>query len=99
MYDFHCNFIKTNFDANILFTDTNSFTYEIKSEDVYEEFLKYKHLFDFSEYQLKVFDLTNKKVIGKMKDVFKGIPINLIDSHRQKKDFYRFRRILIDSHK
>ena len=40
MYDFHCSFIKTNFDANILFTDTNSFTYEIKSEDVYEEFFK-----------------------------------------------------------
>ena len=76
MYDFHCNFIKTNFDANILFTDTDSFTYEIKSEDAYEEFFKYKHLFDFSEHQLNFFDLTNKKVIDKMKDVIKGIPIN-----------------------
>ena len=31
-----------------LFTDTDSLTYETKSEDVYEEFFKYKHLFDFS---------------------------------------------------
>ena len=39
MYDFHYNFIKKNFDAELLFTDTDSLTYEIKSEDVYEEFL------------------------------------------------------------
>ena len=39
MYDFHYNFIKKHFDAEFLFTDTDSLTYEIKSEDVYEEFL------------------------------------------------------------
>ena len=39
MYDFHDKFIKKEFDANLLFTDTGSFTYEFKSEDVYEEFL------------------------------------------------------------
>ena len=39
MYDFHYNFIKKNFNAKLLFTDTDSLTYEIKSEDVYEEFL------------------------------------------------------------
>ena len=37
MYDFHYNFIKKNFDAELLFTDTGSLTYEIKSEDVYEK--------------------------------------------------------------
>ena len=42
MYDFHYNFIKN--------TDTDSLAYEIKSEDVYEEFFKHKHLFDFSNY-------------------------------------------------
>ena len=30
MYDFHYNFIKQNFDANLLFTDTDRLTYEIK---------------------------------------------------------------------
>ena len=70
MYDFHYNFIKKHFDAELLFTDTDSLTYEIKSEDVYEEFFKHKHLFDFSNYpeDSKFFDPTNKKVISKMKD-------------------------------
>ena len=43
MYDFHNNFIKKHFDAKLLFTDTDSLTYEIKSEDVYEEFSKRKY--------------------------------------------------------
>ena len=38
MHDFHYSFIKKHFDAELLFTDTDSLTYEIKSEDVYEEF-------------------------------------------------------------
>ena len=36
MYDSHYNFIKKHFDAELLFTDTDSLTYEIKSENVYE---------------------------------------------------------------
>ena len=36
MYDFHYNFIKRNFDAELLFTDTDSLTYEKNSENVYE---------------------------------------------------------------
>ena len=58
----------------LLFTDTDSFTYEIKSEDVYEKFFKHKHLFDFSNYleDSKFFDPINKKVIGKIKEVFEG---------------------------
>ena len=36
------------FDAELLFTDTDGLIYEIKSEDVYEEFFKHKHLFDFT---------------------------------------------------
>ena len=50
MYDFHYNFIKKNFDAELLFTDKDSLTYEIKSKDVNEEFFKHKNLFDFSNY-------------------------------------------------
>ena len=72
MYDFHYNFIKKMFDAELLFIYKDSWTYEIKSEDVYHEFFKYKHLSDFSEYQSKFFDPAKKKVIGKMKDVYKG---------------------------
>ena len=74
IYDFHYNFIKKKFDAELLFTDTESLTYEIKSEDIYEKNFKHKHLFDFSNYpeDSKFFDSTNKKVIGKMKDVLEG---------------------------
>ena len=73
MFDFHYNFIKKHFDTELLFTDTDSVAYEIKS-DVYEEFFKHKHLFDFSNYpkDSKFFDETNKKVIGKMKDESEG---------------------------
>ena len=78
MYDFHYNFIKKNFDAELLFTDTDSLTYEIKSEDVYEELFKWKYLFDFSNYpkDSKFFDEKNKKVIGKMKDEFGGVIVD-----------------------
>ena len=74
MEDFHYNFIKNNFDAELLFTGTDSLTYEIKSEAVYEEVFKHKHLFDFCNYpeDSKFFDPTNKKVIGIMTEVFKG---------------------------
>ena len=46
----------------------------MKSEDVYEEFFKHKHLFDFGNHpkDSKFFDPTNKKVIGKMKNVSEG---------------------------
>ena len=66
--------LKKHFDAELLFTETDSLTYEIKLKDVYEEFFKHKHLFDFSNYpeDSKIFDPTNKKVIGKMKDESEG---------------------------
>ena len=41
MYDFHYNFIKRNFDVELLFTDTDSLTNEIKSENINEEFFKW----------------------------------------------------------
>ena len=72
MYDLHYNFIKKKFDGELLFTDIDSPTYEIKSENVYKEFFKWNDLFDFSYYSkdLTFFNETNKKVIGKKKDEF-----------------------------
>ena len=74
IYEFHHKYVKNKFDAKLLFIDTDSLGYEIKTEDVYEDFYQDKNLFDFSDYPLdsKFFDLVNKKVIGKMKDEFKG---------------------------
>ena len=69
MYEFHYKYIKRIFHAKLLFTDTDSLVCEIKTKDVYEDFYQ-----DKSEYPLnsKFFDPVNKKVIGKMKDEFKG---------------------------
>ena len=50
MHDFRYNFIKKNFDAILLFTNTDSLTYEMKSENVYEKLFKWKDLLDFSNY-------------------------------------------------
>ena len=74
MYEFHYTYIKNKFDAKLLFTDTDSLVYEIKTRDVYEDFYENKNLFDFSDYPLdsKFFDPDNKKFIGKIKDEFKG---------------------------
>ena len=66
--------LRINLMQKLLFTDTDSLVYEIQTEEVYEGFYGDKNLFDFSDYSLnsKFFDPANKKVIGKMKDEFKG---------------------------
>ena len=73
MYDFHSNFIKKYFDPELLFTDTDSLTHEIKSGDACKELFKHKHLFDFSNYpeDSKFFDPTNKKLLLKWKTSLK----------------------------
>ena len=74
IYDFHCIFIKKNFDAELFFTDTGNLTYQIKSEDAYEEFLSRSIcLNSVTIHKIqKFFALTNKKVIEKMKDASEG---------------------------
>ena len=74
MYEIHYKYIKSKSDAKLLLTDTDSLVYEIKTENGYDDFYQDKNLFDPSDYSLdlKFFDPTNKKVIGKMEDEFKG---------------------------
>ena len=57
----------------MLFIVKGSLTYELESENIYEEL--WKNLFDFSNYSKnsKFFNETDKKVIGKMKDEFGGV--------------------------
>ena len=76
MYDFHYNFIKKNSSAELLFTDTDSLTYEIKSSNIYDEFYKHKDLFDFSNYPKDSNFYDDKKVINKMKDEASGVIID-----------------------
>ena len=52
MYDFHYNYIKEKYGdrAGLLFTDTDSLTYEIEADDIYQDFLSDKDKFDNSNY-------------------------------------------------
>ena len=79
MYDFHYNYIKQKYGskAKLLFTDTDSLTYEIETSDAYQDFWNDKDKFDNSDYpqDSQYFNTTNKKVIGKFKDEAAGIPI------------------------
>ena len=51
--------------------------YEIRTEDVYEDFSSDKQIFDFSNYSIKskYYDNLNKLNIGKMKDETGGVAI------------------------
>ena len=60
-----------------LFTDTDSLMYEIKTEDVYEDFSNDKEMFHSSNYSIKskYYDNSNKLVIRKMKGEAAGVAI------------------------
>ena len=79
MYDFHYNKMKARYEENIklLFTDTDSLCYEIKTEDIYQDMAEELEEYDTSEYPTDhpLYSITNKKVLGKMKDEVKGVPI------------------------
>ena len=55
MYEFLYDYIKNKYDdkSNQLFTDSDILTYEIKTEDVYEDFSNNIEMFHFSNYSTK----------------------------------------------
>ena len=53
MYEFHYDYIKNGNNSRLLFRDTDILMYEIKTEDVYEDFNNDKEMFDFSNYSTK----------------------------------------------
>lgn len=86
MYDTHYNVFKKKWgnNINLLMTDTDSFIYEIKTEDIYSDMYDMQEFFDLSEYPKdfeikngknkgkKLYDEKNKKVVGKFKDELCG---------------------------
>ena len=79
MYDFHFNYIKPKYGtkAKLLFTDTDSFMYEIETEDFYKDISKdVKDRFDTSDYPENhpsgIPTGINKKVLGMFKDEAAG---------------------------
>ena len=53
MYDFHYNYMVSKYggQAKLLFTDTDSLCYDVKTDDLYHDFLQDLDCFDSSEYQ------------------------------------------------
>ena len=88
MYEFNYDYIKNKYcnSSRLLSTDTDSSMYEIKTEDVYEDFSNGKKMFCFSNYSTKskYYDNTNKLVVGKMKDEIAGVAIEDFSGLRPK---------------
>ena len=79
MFDFHFNYIKNKYGkkAQLLFTDTDSLMYEIKTKDFYKDIYDdVKNKFDTSDYPSDhpsgIITGANKKVIGMFKDEVAG---------------------------
>ena len=76
MYQFHYNYFSKKFDnLKILFSDTDSFCYAIKTkEDLYKEIKDDIEWFDFSNYnkEHENFNNDNHLIPGKMKDEMGG---------------------------
>ena len=54
IYEFHYYYIGNEYgNIRLLFIDTNSLMYEIKTEDVCEDFSQDKEVFDVSNYSTK----------------------------------------------
>ena len=79
IYEFRYDYIKSKYvnNSKLLITDTDSLMYEIKIEDVYEDFSKAKKMFDFTTYSTKskFYDDSNKLVCRKIKDETAGVSI------------------------
>ena len=78
MYDFHYNFMASRFGSQtkLLFTDTDSLCYDVKTDDLYRDFFQDLDYFDTSEYPADhfLYNTRNKKVFWKMKDETYGVP-------------------------
>ena len=63
MYEFNYKYIKIKNIPKLLFTDTDSLVYAIRTDNNYKYFFEDTKLFNFSYYpqDSKFFDLSNKK--------------------------------------
>ena len=76
MYKFYYDVMKPKYGDNIkmVYTDTDSFVFHTKTNDIYEDLNTIKKELDFSDYpkEHKCYDDNNKKVLGKFKDELKS---------------------------
>ncbi|XP_065226437.1 uncharacterized protein LOC135849786 [Planococcus citri] len=77
MYNFHYAFMKPTYDTNVelLYTCTNSFIYQVNTDDLYQDIKSHLDLFDTSDYpdcNRYQIPLRNAKLMDKFKDLFGG---------------------------
>ena len=76
MYRFHYDVVKKKYGdrARLLFTDTDSLCYHVRTDDLYQEMKAESHLYDLSNFpeSSPFYDDVNKKVLGKFKDECDG---------------------------
>ena len=77
MYELHYDYIKNKYGniSRLLFANSDSLIYEIKTEDVYKNFSDDREMFNLSSYLIKskYYDNSNKLMLGKMKDETAGV--------------------------
>ena len=80
MYEFHYHYFKSKYGSNsvLLFTDTDSLMYEIKTEIVHKDFIRNQKMFGFSNYSTKsiYYDDPSKLVVGEMKGETGRVALN-----------------------
>ena len=91
MYQFHYYHIKTKYDSKskLFLTDTDSSIYEIKTEDIYENFRSNKEMFDFSNNLTKSKHCDVSKKLGLNKYVIPTISQNKCKDNLLKNKFMR----------
>ncbi|CAG9814145.1 unnamed protein product [Phaedon cochleariae] len=95
MYDFHYNFMlpKLGADVKLMYTDTDSFIYEIVCDDAYSEVIDANiERFDTSDYapdNIYGIPRVNKKVLGLLKDEANGKIITHFAGLRSKMYIYK----------
>ena len=76
MYKFYYDVMKPKYEENIrmVYTDTDSFAFHTKTDDIYQDLKEINDEMDFSGYDKnhQCYDATNKKVLGKFKDECEG---------------------------
>ena len=93
IYDFHYNYMLKKYNIKLMFTDTDSLCYEIKTYDVYKDLFQDKKLFVVLTPKIVSSFYENKKIIGKMKDETAGMPIKEFIGLRSKMYSYKINNL------